>query len=303
MSLPQFERTHVSAYDGTRLEMQTFGDGDLTLLIANGLGGTLLAWAPLLRALEHEVRFVSWDYRGLYGSGKPASPALDVETHVRDMRVVMDASGTDRCVVAGWSMGVQVCVQAAIDLSHRIDGLVLINGTYGRAFDTAFDLPVVGGAVSRALPWINLSAAAAGPLLNPLIGGATRLSAFPRVLEAVGLVDENLDKEVFVAIAKGFEKLDFRVYHRIMDQLQKHDGEPLLSRITQPTLFIAGQRDRMTPASIRHVFEREMPNVESFIVPRGTHYSLIEYPEQVVDRIREYLSTHHAAQFPAAAND
>src|SRR5690606_8992033 len=110
MSLPEFERSHVSAYDGTRLEMQTFGDGELTILIANGLGGTLLAWAPLLRALEHQVRFVSWDYRGLYGSGKPASAALDVATHVQDMRVIMDASGTERCVIAGWSMGVQVCV-------------------------------------------------------------------------------------------------------------------------------------------------------------------------------------------------
>ncbi len=287
MALPEFERSYVSAYDGTRLEVQQFGHGPRTMVIANGLGGTLLAWAPLLRALESELRFVSWDYRGLYGSDPPARPDnLSVHTHVRDMMAVMDATGCERATIAGWSMGVQVCVQAAHDLPERVEGLVLINGTYGRVFDTAFQAPMS----NRIFPWVNKGAIALGPALPPLVGAATRFRGLPALLERLGIVDERLDREVFLAIAQGFEELDFRVYHRIMEKLHEHDGEPLLSTIEAPALLVAGQRDAMTPPSVRHVFEREMPDCQSFLVPRGTHYSLIEYPELVVGRIEQFLN-------------
>jgi pimeloyl-ACP methyl ester carboxylesterase len=290
MALPTFERRYVSGYDGTRLEVQTFGEGDKTIVIANGLGGTLLAWAPLLRAFEKDYRFVSWDYRGLYASGAPAKPErIAVEDHVSDMRVVMDATGTDSAVIAGWSMGVQVCVQAAVDLPERVDGLMLINGTYGRVFETAFPVPGTG----TLFPILNRGIIAASPLLPPLVKLATSWSFFVPAMEKLGLVDEHLDREVFVAIASGFEKLDFRVYHRIMQKLQDHDGEPLLRSIKQPLLLIVGERDAMTPPSVREVFEKHIPQCETFAVPNGTHYSLIEYPELVVGRIERFLRQHY----------
>jgi pimeloyl-ACP methyl ester carboxylesterase len=291
MVLPIFERRYASGYDGTRLEIQTFGRGERTIVIANGLGGTLLAWAPLLRELEDEFRFVSWDYRGLYNSGPPAiADRLDVVDHVADMQVVMDATGTDSAIIAGWSMGVQVCVQASTDLRDRIDGVILINGTYGRVFDTAFPVPGTG----LIFPWVNRAIIAASPALPPLVRAATKFPHFVSLMEKVGLVDEHLDQEVFVAIAKGFERLDFRVYHQIMQRLHDHDGEPLLADLVQPLLLVVGERDAMTPPSVRRVFEKHVAHCETFSVPRGTHYSLIEYPELVVGRIKSFLGEHFA---------
>jgi pimeloyl-ACP methyl ester carboxylesterase len=289
VSLPQFDRFDVRAADGTRLEAQSFGSGPLTMVIANGLGGTLLAWAPLLRAMENRVRFVSWDYRGLYGSERPTDRSrLRVEHHVDDMRAVMEAAEVDTAIIAGWSMGVQVCVQAAADLRSRVDGLVLINGTYGKIFDTAFPNPVS----RRVLPLVNRAAIAVGPALPPLVGFATRRRWFLPTLERLGLTDANLDREVFKAIAQGFEDLDFSTYHRIMGHLHEHDGEAALRSIEQPLLLVAGQRDSMTPASVRHAFEEHVPHCETYLVPRGTHYSLIEYPHLVVRRIEEFLGEH-----------
>lgn len=292
MALPLFERRYASAYDGTRLEIQTYGRGDKTILIANGLGGTLVAWAPLLRALEDEFRFVSWDYRGLYNSGPPAiADRIDVVDHVADMRVVMDATGTDSAIIAGWSMGVQVCIQAAVDLHQRVEGIMLINGTYGRVFETAFPLPGTG----MIFPWVNKAIIAASPVLPPLVRAATQFPYFVPLMEKIGLVDEHLDREVFVEMAQGFEHLDFRVYHQIMQRLQDHDGEPLLREITQPLLLIVGERDAMTPPSVKKVFEKHIAHCETFEVPRGTHYSLLEYPELVVGRMQSFLDQHFGA--------
>ncbi len=289
MSLPELKRFDMRSFDGTRLEVQTWGEGDLPIVIANGLGGTLLAWAPLLRALGDRAKFISWDYRGLYNSGTPAVPeSLRVEHHVQDMIAVMDVVGVDRAIIAGWSMGVQVCVQAAADHARRVRGVILINGTYGRIFETAFE-----NAISRhLLPRLNRVAIAAAPALPPAISWVTGQPWFLPAIDKLGLVDERLDREVFLEIAKGFKDLNFVTYHKIMGYLNEHDGEPVLSRILAPLLFVAGDQDMMTPASIKRVFAQRVPRAEVFVVPGGTHYSLLEYPEVVIARIERYLTDH-----------
>ena len=146
----KFKTRVITADDGTRLATYAYGQGDTPAIIATGLGGTLIAWTPLLRALSDEYTFISWDYRGLYDSERPSdSASFSVKHHVADMRSVMDAYGVDKAITFGWSMGVQVSIQAAADL-NRTTSLVLLNGTFGRIFDTAFH------PLSRpALPLLN----------------------------------------------------------------------------------------------------------------------------------------------------
>jgi pimeloyl-ACP methyl ester carboxylesterase len=302
MNLPQFDTHVVIASDGTRLEAQSFGDGPLTVVIANGLGGTLVAWAPMLRALEHRARFVSWDYRGLYGSAKPRDlRRLRVEHHVDDLRMVMDALDVGEAVFAGWSMGVQVAVQSAADLGARCRGLLLINGTYGRVFETAFAAP----GSRLVLPQINRLARRLAPVLPKAVSTVTRQPWLVPALARAGIVDERLDREVFLAIAHGFDRLDFDVYHRIMGYLHEHDGEPALARIHQPLMLIAGGKDAMTPPSVRDVFHARVPHAETHIIPAGTHYTLLEYPDDVLDHVDAFLGRHfegqaHAVRAPAA---
>ncbi len=289
MSLPVLQESDIQATDGTRLRVQTFGRGPLPIVIANGLGGTMIAWAPLLRAFEDRARFISWDYRGLYGSAKPADlRRLQVSHHVEDMRTVLDAMGVSRAVFAGWSMGVQVAVQAAANLKDRSLGLLLINGTYGRVFETAFVAP----GSQLVLPQVNRLARRLAPLLPPAVTMLTRQPWFLPAMARTGLVDERLDREVFLALARGFDKLDFDVYHRIMGHLHEHDGEPALRQISAPLLLIAGGKDAMTPPSVREVFQRHVPHAETHIVPRGTHYTLLEYPDDVIRRVELFLDKH-----------
>ena len=44
---------------------------------------------------------------------------------------ILDAEGIDRAAFVGWSMGVQVSLDAAATHPQRYAGLVLLNGTYG----------------------------------------------------------------------------------------------------------------------------------------------------------------------------
>ena len=104
----------VEAFDGTKLCVQSVGIGP-PFVLANGLGGSIKAWRPLIEHFADQYRFVSWDYRGLYRS----VPAVDrhavrIVDHARDLHTVIEAQGLKDPIIAGWSMGVQVMFEYAL---------------------------------------------------------------------------------------------------------------------------------------------------------------------------------------------
>ena len=118
----------VTSADGTRLRAWT-NDGDgPTVLLCNGLGTNPHAWPALLRR-DCGVRVVSWNHRGTGGSDRPADPdRIGVEAFVEDAIAVLDDAGVDRCVVAGWSFGVNTAFELAVLAPERVSGLFAVAG-------------------------------------------------------------------------------------------------------------------------------------------------------------------------------
>jgi pimeloyl-ACP methyl ester carboxylesterase len=281
----QFKTRQVTAEDGTQLATYAYGTGDTPAIIANGLGGTLIAWTPLLEALSKTYRFISWDYRGLYDSERPRdTSAFSVNDHVSDMQVVLNAYGVETAVGFGWSMGVQVSIQAAADLK-RLTSLVLLNGTFGRIFDTAFH------PLSRpALPLLNRLAIKAAPWLPSVVSAVTRQSWFIDALDSAQLVDSSVDRQIFESVAKEFSRLDFDAYHRIMGALAEHDGTGALARLDIPILFLTGSRDLVTPPTVAEIVQGLAPQTVVHEIEGATHYALLEYPKNVLDQIHQFIA-------------
>src|ERR1044071_2895325 len=78
-------RKRATSFDGTGLSYEVLGEGDKCILLANGLGGRLYSWVPLIDDLWREYRFIIWDYRGLFDSDTPSHPnRLAVYNHIED---------------------------------------------------------------------------------------------------------------------------------------------------------------------------------------------------------------------------
>src|ERR1051325_5574554 len=100
------EQRHIVARDGTRIGYQVSGPaGAPCVVLANGLGGTYLAFKYLYDALG-DYRTICWDYRGLYTSGVPRDPQANTVAHqVDDLLDICAAENVSEFVLAGWSMG------------------------------------------------------------------------------------------------------------------------------------------------------------------------------------------------------
>jgi pimeloyl-ACP methyl ester carboxylesterase len=291
------ERSTLASFDGTPLAVQTFGRRDKpVMLLANGLGATVMAYRFLMDRFKDDFFFVSWDYRGLYGSARPIGgyAALTVEHHAKDALAILDAITGGRPSRAhhalGWSMGVQVLLEMQRHTQGETKTLVLHNGVPGR-------------------PWATLGGVDESPLrfiVDPLLAGAQKVDGLlEKAVHAavswrglvpmgirLGLVHHDLDRDVFVEVAQGFKQLDMHLYVETLRMLGRHDAFDVLPRIQCPTLILQGTADVMTPMNVAKRMAREIPNASLVLMPGGTHYAAVEMPALMNEELEQFWSRH-----------
>jgi len=279
------EERRIPSFDGTELAYHEVGDG-LPVLLANGLGGSWKAWTHQLAYFEDRYRFVSWDYRGLYRSGMPPDrDAVAVEDHADDALAVMDAAGLEQTAVFGWSMGVQVAMELFRRAPDRIKLMVLINGVAGRPWDSAFGVPSIGKAIPHVLGLIRSVPGVAQTVTERVVQWPETVTWAKRV----GLAGQTLDEEIFAQLAGSFAELDMDLYVHTLQLLGEHDAWDVLDEVDVPVLVISGDRDLFTPRSAAEEMVRRIRGAELLVVPGGTHYVAVEYPELVNLRIEKFF--------------
>jgi pimeloyl-ACP methyl ester carboxylesterase len=285
MQAPEVEHKTITSFDGTPIVYQVRGDGPAVVL-ANGLGGTFSTWRHQYALLGRRYRVISWDYRGLFRSGRPARlDTLALRHQTRDLEVVLAAEGVERAVFFGWSMGVQYNFEYYRSHADQFAGIVALNGVAGRPFDTAFDLPMVQSLIRTVVLFLKHG--------SGLVSGGTQLAArwsgLVPTLQRLGVVASTLDTDVFHDLAREYSALDFEAYGETLRHLGQHDASDLLHRIHVPALVVTGTKDLFTPLATAQAMARTMPDARLAVIEGGTHYAAVEFPRQVNEQIRDYL--------------
>jgi pimeloyl-ACP methyl ester carboxylesterase len=271
--------------DGTRIGYQVRGDGPAVVL-ANGLGGQYIAFRYLYDALAG-YKVICWDYRGLYSSGVAEDPRANTVPHqVEDLLAILAQEGVGEFVLVGWSMGVQVGFEAIRMCPERVRGMLAINGTYGRAFQTVMGSRLVGKTLPMLLREIKAQAALAGFATRRLAGSDLLIGAMRRA----GLVSRTIDVEIFRAVAAGFQTIDWAIYSDLLTRLDEHDAEEVLERVSVPVTIITGTRDLMTPPATAEHMHRTIRGSRLIVIDGGTHYTPVEYPEVIVEELHRLLA-------------
>lgn len=285
----------LKSFDQTKIGYQVIGKGKKTIILCNGLGGSAIAWKPLYDYLGKRYRFIMWDYRGLFHSDPPANESnMTIQDHTADLDCIIKKENISKAILGGWSMGVQVCLEYYRRNPKVYQGMILLNGTYGYPFDTAlknplsrFILPKVNELAHKIVPAVQ-------PTLKPLAEKIIDWKGLVNLISRLGLVHKNLNSEVFQQVAREMLQTDLKMYHEIMRHLSEHDASDLLPKVKVPTLVIAGDEDIITPVKVAEKMAKDIPEAELFIVPHGTHYSILEFSDLINMRVDRFLSEHNS---------
>ena len=234
-------------------------DYRLPVVLVHGAGGTRLHWPPALRRLPGYCVFAL----DLPGHGKSPSPGVQtIAGYGRAVLAWLEAIKLERAVWVGHSMGSAICLWLALEAPERVLGLGLLGA----------------GARLRVHP--DILQAASSPQTFPaavdlVMAWAFSPQASPRLVELAGRRMAETSQPVLHGDFLACDAFDLR------EQIQA---------VTQPSLIICGEQDRMTPARFARWLAEQLPAARLEILPHAGHMLMLEQPEAVANLLEIFLA-------------
>jgi pimeloyl-ACP methyl ester carboxylesterase len=275
----------VRSQDGTSVRAWCNDGSGIPVLLCNGLGAPPAAW-PRVIAQDSGYRVVSWSQRGLHGSERPADrQRVRVEDHVDDARAVLDAFGLGRVTLVGWSLGVNVAFELALEDPERVAGVMAVAGIPGGSFASMFAThgvpralrPRAGRVSSWLLPVV-------GPL-TPLAAATLPSSENSRSAAALRAVaKEFAHLGTLGAVVREFSHHDWRWYRHLAVGVADHPPMDV-SAVACPVSFLAGSFDSLVDVKDMRRVAHSIPGAR-YRELRGTHFLPLQYPDVMLEELR-----------------
>lgn len=269
-----------SSFDGTPIAYLDMGEADRpTLLLINGVGASALAYANIVRRFAPRFRVVSFDYRGLYRSGRPLGgyDALTITDHARDALALLDTLGIESVHAVGWSMGVQVLLELYRLAGERIESMVLKGGVAGRPFENLLGMPRLSRVAPRALRLLQRSERGATRALSTVVDARW----FVPMSVRSGFTHHAIDPALFRELAGCFKSHDMHLLLELLHRMGEHDASDVLTEVRCPNLVMTGSRDFLTPVRVARDMSERLSDSRFVLLPGGTHYALVELPDVI----------------------
>jgi pimeloyl-ACP methyl ester carboxylesterase len=253
------------------------GDGPRDLVLVPGFVSNLeLAWEHppyerFLRRLSAFARVIVFDKRGS-GLSDPVDRAATIEERNDDIRAVMDAVGSERADLFGWSEGANMAGVFAASFPERVSALVLF-GAYARA------------TPAEGYPW------GIPRELREIATRETEEETWGVGLSLALLAPSRLQDEALVRWWSRFERqsmspaMALAVIQLNMDV----DIRDVLPSIRVPTLVIHCTEDVLPVQGARWVAE-QIPDARFVELPGDDHWPWITEPDSSVDEVEQFLT-------------
>jgi len=253
---------------------RVFGDGPRDIVLIPGtLSHVELLWEVpsnehLLKRLTAFARVIVFDKRGQGLSDRVAEFTL--EERIDDVRAVMDAAGSARATIYGWSEGGPMCLMFAATYPHRTSALILF-GSF---------------ASMREEPW------GVTPERFDRFLGALDTHWGEGVLLSLNAPSRSKDP----AFVQWFSRIERAAASpgsvlTLMRANYELDVRPLLPTIQAPTLILHRVGDALTPVSAGRYLAAHIPGAK-YIEMSGTDHMVTDNDTQdfIADEIEEFIT-------------
>ena len=194
------------------------------LVTLHEIGGTRESWAVVSSILAKRFKVLRYDQRGCGDSSK-ISGAFRMETHVSDLRALLDKLGIQQAHVAGVALGAALAACFATEAMRRVQSLVLACPAPGVDADRVKYLEQRAAAVEKE----GMSATAENSLAN----------SYPPEVRR--------DPATFESYQSRFLANDPKSYAEINRAFPAFNVTADLGRLRCPTLVLAGRHDKLRP--------------------------------------------------------
>lgn len=117
----------IQGAHGIELNLLEWSTEGVPLVLLHGLGNEAHLWDDFVPCVAPHYRVLALDQRGHGDSDWDPEARYDAESMTDDLEAVLDATGIDRFVLIGFSMGGRVAMTFAGRHPERLAGLVIVD--------------------------------------------------------------------------------------------------------------------------------------------------------------------------------
>jgi 3-oxoadipate enol-lactonase len=255
----------IKTDDGAIIHAEVEGpDSAPVLMLSNSLGTNLHMWDEQVASLIRHFRLLRYDRRGHGKSSVPKGP-YTMERLGRDVLAVLDGLGIQKINWCGLSMGGMVGQWLGANAPNRVDKLILSNTSSYFPDKSIWD-----GRIK-----------------------------FVREKGLEGIVDANMERwftkdfrerapQTMAKMHDMFVATKVDGYVGCGEAIRDMDHRPLLSKITAPTLVIAGKHDPATPFEGNEFIRAHIPGAKIAVL-EAAHIANMEQPKVYADTVIGFL--------------
>ena len=252
---------------------QVMGNGPVDIIVVPGLFShveflhEMPGYTAFMRRLSNYARVVAFDKRG-QGLSDRISGVPSLEQRMDDLRAIMDAMGSRRAVLFGFSEGCPMSVLFAGTYPERVSHLVLFGG-FARGADRIpddvwpryFEEIIANWGTGKAIRTLVVSQAA-----NP---------------------------EAIVQFAK-FERLSSSpgALRTILSLHRQIDVTSILPSLQVPALVLHRRTDAQVPIALGRKLAEQIQGAKYIEYPSGDHYFWVGEAELLLGDIEEFITGH-----------
>ena len=233
--------------------------GKTPLVLVHGAGGSYLHWPTEIRRLVGED-ILAIDLPG-HGES-PGKGNKSIGEYCEDVLSLLDDLNIERTIVGGHSMGGAIAMQLCLDHPERVLGLILIGS--GAKYE-----------------------------VNPnLIQFCESEETYPQALQFVVKFSfsKAADERLVELAAERMAETPASILRIDFIACDEFDVGEQLSEISQPTLVICGEQDKMMPVKHSQFLSENIPNARLEIVANAGHMVMLEQPGLAAHLIQEFLN-------------
>lgn len=288
----------ATAADGTSLWWRAAGRGAPAVALVDGIACAGFIWRDLFPRLAAHRRVVHWNYRGHGRSESPRDLArTTLADAVDDLFAVLDAARLRSAVLAGHSLGVQVCLEAHRRAPERVRGLVLVCGAPGRPLHTWHGTPTLEAFFPLLARLVRDRPAEARWVFRHLVPSPLALE-LGRRFEVNAELLPRADLQHYL---DDVARIDPQVFVRLLASAAAQDASDHLPKVDVPTLVVAGERDTWTPLARSREMHAAIPGSRLVVLPGATHTGPLERPDLTGEAVEDFLAALPARARRSAA--
>jgi pimeloyl-ACP methyl ester carboxylesterase len=229
-------------------------------------------WRPQLEHVPDGWRYIAPDLAG-FGQSSRLLPTATMDGFADDVVGLLDHLEIERATIVGLSMGGYITFALYRRAAERFTALVLV--------DTRAPADTPEGRQGRLKMRQLVNEAGVGAVADqmlPKLLGETSRRTRPQLERRVRALIEAND-------AAG-------VGGAIDAMMERPDSTPSLSRISHPTLIVAGDEDTLIPLSDAETMQQHISRSRLVVLEGAGHLSNLEVPEEFSEALRDFLASN-----------